>query len=325
MPVMLAVQCSRFGGPEVLTVVERPEPVPGPGQLLVEVSAAGVNFADTSRIRGSYRPAPQLPFVPGTEVVGRTAGGRRVLASLFDGGAFAERAVVDEAVVVEVPAGVRDADALALLVQGLTAWHLLVSSSRLRPGETVVVNAAAGGVGSLLVQLARHFGAGRVIATASTDDKREVALALGADAAVSGAAGGYADRVVEANGGRPVDIVLDAVGGPVFGAALSALGNYGRLVTYGNASREPRAPVDPDLLSDRNLAVAGFWLRPALRVPGAYREPLAAMFDLVTSGALRPLTGATYPLAEARRAFEDLLARRTTGKVVLVPEACHAS
>jgi NADPH2:quinone reductase len=316
---MRAVQCSRFGGPEVLSVVEQPEPMPGPGQVLVEVSAAGVNFADTSRIRGSYRPAPRLPFVPGTEVVGRTADGRRVLASLFEGGAFAEWAVVDEAVAVEVPAGVGDADALALLVQGLTAWHLLRSSARVRPGETVVVNAAAGGVGSLLVQLARQFGAGRVIATASTAAKRDVALALGADAAVDGDADGYADRIVQANEGRPVDIVLDAVGGPVFDAALHALNNFGRLVTFGNASRAARSPVDPEMLSDRNLSVAGFWLRPALAVPGTYREPLAAMFDLVTAGVLRPLTGATYPLADARRAFEDLLGRRTTGKVVLVP------
>jgi NADPH2:quinone reductase len=315
---MLAVQCLRFGGPDVLTLTDVPEPVAGPGQLLVEVSAAGVNFADTSRIAGTYRPTPPVPFVPGTEVVGRTADGRRVLATLFEGGGFAEKAVVDAGAAVDVPAGVSDAEALALLVQGLTAWHLLSGSARLRPGETVVVNAAAGGVGSLLVQLAKHFGAGRVIATASTPAKREVALALGADAAVPGDADGYAERVVEANEDRRVDIVLDAVGGEVFGAALGALADFGRLVTFGNASRQPRPPVAVETLSDRNLAVAGFWLRPALTVPGSYREPLAAMFDLVTAGELRPLTGAAYPLREVRRAFDDLLGRRTTGKVVLL-------
>jgi len=300
-------------------VADVPDPVPASGQTLVEVAAAGVNFADTSRIAGTYRPTPPLPFIPGTEVVGRAADGRRVLATLFEGGGFARRAAVDEASAVEVPAGVSDADALALLVQGLTAWHLLRGSARLSAGETVVVNAAAGGVGSLLIQLAKHFGAGRVIATASTPAKREVALSLGADAAVSGEAAGYPSRIIEANGGRPADVVLDAVGGPVFEAALDALGNFGRLVTYGNASRQPRPPVDLDALTDRNLAVCGFWLRPALAVPGAFREPLEAMFEMVTADTLKPLTGATYPLSGVRQAFEDLLARRTTGKIVLLP------
>ncbi|WP_212846798.1 NADPH:quinone oxidoreductase family protein [Actinoplanes ianthinogenes] len=312
---------TRFGGPEVLTLAEVPVPVPAAGQSLVTVDAAGVNFADTSRIAGSYQPTPRVPFVPGTEVVGRTADGRRVLATTFEGGGFAERAVVDDATTVRVPDGVGDADALALLVQGLTAWHLLRGSARLGPGETVVVNAAAGGVGSLLIQLAGHFGAGRVIATASTAAKREVALSLGADAAVSGEADGYSERILAANAGRPVDVVLDAVGGPVFGAGLATLANFGRLVTYGNASRLPKPPVDLDTLTDRNLAVCGFWLRPALTVPGAFREPLEAMFDLVAAGALRPVTGAAYPLDRARQAFEDLLARRTTGKITLTPIA----
>jgi len=314
-----AVRCDRFGGPEVLRLAEVPEPDAGPGQLAVAVSAAGVNFADTSRIAGTYRPQPTLPFVPGTELVGRTGDGRRVLASLFEGGAFASRAVVDGAVAVDVPDGVGDAEALALLVQGLTAWHVLHSSARVRPGESVVVNAAAGGVGSLAVQLAGQAGAGRVIATASTPAKQELALSLGADVAVSGDPDGYTERVRRANGGAPVDVVLDAVGGAVFTAALAALGNFGRLVTFGNASRQPRAPIDAADLSDRNVAVAGFWLRPALTAPGAYREPLRAMFDLVLAGALKPITEAAYPLEDARRAFDDLLGRRTTGKVTLRP------
>ena len=220
---------------------------------------------------------------------------------------------------VDVPDGVRDTDALALLVQGLTAWHLLRGSARLIPGETVVVNAAAGGVGSLLVQLARHFGAGRVIATASTAEKRDLALALGADAAVSGDAEGYRGRIIAANEGRPVDIVLDAVGGGVFTAALDTLAGFGRLISFGNASRQERPPVDVGALSDRNLTVGGFWLRPALALPGAYREPLRSMFELVETGLLKPQTGATYALSDARQAFEDLLARRTTGKISLLP------
>ena len=313
---MRAVVCARFGGPEVLELRDVAEPA---GPLLVEVSAAGVNFADTSRIAGSYRPVPPLPFVPGTEVIGRTADGRRVLAPVFGGGGFAERTVVAEADAVTVPAAVGDAEALALLVQGLTAWHVLASSARIRAGETVVVNAAAGGVGSLAVQLARHFGAGRVIATASTEAKRQAAQALGADVAVAGDPDGYARRVLAANHGRPVDIVLDSVGGRVFTAGLDVLATFGRLVTFGNASREGRPAVDPGDLAEGNKTVAGFWLRPALAAPGAYAGPLAEMFALVAAGTLTPLVHAAYPLADARRAFEDLLARRTTGKLTLRP------
>jgi NADPH2:quinone reductase len=316
---MRAVQCADFGGPEVLNLLDVPEPVPVKGQLLVEVSAAGVNFADTSRIAGSYRPAPELPFVPGTEVVGRTADGRRVLASIFDGGGFAERAVVEETDAVPVPDGVGDAEALALLVQGLTAWHVLKSCARIHRGETVVVNAAAGGVGSLAVQLARHFGAGHVIGTASTEDRRDLALSFGADVAVSSDADGYAERILDANDGRPVDIVLESIGGRVFSAGLEILATFGRLVTFGNASREGRPLVDPGALADRNTTLTGFWLRPALTVPGSYTEPLTEMFALVAGGVLKPLVDAAYPLEDARRAFEDLLARRTTGKITLRP------
>jgi NADPH2:quinone reductase len=314
---MRAVQVARFGGPEVLDLVEMPSPVARDGHLLVEVSAAGVNFADTSRLAGTYQPTPSLPFVPGTEVVGRTPDGRRVLASTFDGGGFAERAVVAAADAVPVPDGVTDAQALALLVQGLTAWHILQNSARVRPGETVVVNAGAGGVGSLAVQLAKHFGAGRVIATASTEAKRALAGSLGADVTVASDADGYTERILAANDGRPVDVVLESIGGRVFSAGLETLADFGRLVTFGTASREARPPVDPAELARHNRSVTGFWLRPALTVPGAYAEPLAEMFALVKAGVLRPLVDAVYPLADARRAFEDLLARRTIGKITL--------
>ncbi|GIH21624.1 NADPH:quinone reductase [Rugosimonospora africana] len=313
------MQCARFGGPEVLELVQVPEPMAADGQLLIDVSAAGVNFADTSRIAGSYRPTPQLPFIPGTEVVRRTGDGHRVLAPIFGGGGFAERAIVEAADAVTVPDGVGDAEALALLVQGLTAWHVLKSCARIGRGETVVVNAAAGGVGSLAVQLAKHFGAGHVIATASTPDRRDLALSLGADVSVSSDADGYAQRVLDANGGRPVDIVLESIGGRVFSAGLDVLENFGRLVTFGNASREGRPSVDPNALADRNVAVIGFWLRPALSVPGTYAEPLTEMFTLMAAGVLKPMARAVYPLDDARRAFGDLLARRTTGKVILRP------
>ncbi|MCP2322650.1 NADPH2:quinone reductase [Hamadaea flava] len=312
---MRAIHVRRFGGPEVLTVTELPDPVAGPGQLLVRVLAAGVNYADTHRTDGSYRAQQALPFVPGTEVVGLDADGRRLLAPVFPGGAYAELAVVAEDQAVEVPPAVSDGAALALLVQGMTAWHVLRSSARLAPGESVVVTAAAGGVGSLAVQLARRFGAGRIIAAASTADKRALAAEFGAHATVDSSPDGFADRVIAANGGRPVDVVLESTGGPLFTESLAALGAFGRLVTFGNASRQGRPPVDPAVLAEHNRAVAGFWLRPVLDD----RRPLHELLALAADGAIRPAIGREYALADARQAHEDLLARRTVGKLVLRP------
>lgn len=314
---MRGILVERFGGPEVLVPAELPDPVAGPGQVLVEVSAAGVNYADTHRTDGTYRDAPKLPFVPGTEVVGRTPDGRRIAALCFEGGGYAERAVVDEANTVEVPDGVDDATALALLVQGLTAWHVLRSSARLRAGESVLIGAASGGVGSIAVQLARHFGAGRILAGASTPEKRRHALTLGADAAIPNHPEGYADRV-RAIVPTGADVILESTGGTSLTASIEALAQFGRLVTYGNAGREGRPPIDAGVLSARNLAVAGFWLRPALELPGHFREPLAEMFALVTSGELTLPPGPAHPLAEARRSHEALLARRSTGKAILL-------
>lgn len=315
---MRAIQISRYGGPEVLTEVELPDPQPGPGQIAVDVTAAGVNYADTHLADGTYLTNPELPFVPGAEVIGRAADGRRLMGLTGNGG-YAEKAVLPAPLAVEVPDEIGDGEALALLAQGLSAWHLLRTCARLAPGESVVVNAAAGGVGSLTVQLAKVFGAGRVIATASSDDKRKLALDLGADVAVSGDADGYTERVIEANGGKRVDVVLDAVSGPVFDAAFEALGQFGRLVTFGAASREAAAPIEPGRLMKRNLSVIGFWLSPALALPGTFGPPLTEMFDLVIAGRIRPIVGGEYPFAEARRAHEDILARRTTGKLILRP------
>lgn len=233
---MRAVQITEFGGPEVLRLVELPDPVAKPGQLLIEVDAVGVNYADTHSVEDSYLSHATLPLVPGGEVVGRTADGRRVVALTATGG-YAERAVAWENMAHEVPDQVSDGAALALVVQGLTAWNLLRTSARLTPGETVVVHAAAGGTGSLAVQLAKRFGAGRVIATASTEEKRALALELGADAAVAADGEGLKERLLEANDGRKVDVVLEMTGGPVFDASLAALAPFGRLVAYGMASR----------------------------------------------------------------------------------------
>jgi NADPH2:quinone reductase len=313
-----AIQISENGGPEVLRLVDLPDPNPGPDGLLVDVAATGVNYADTHLTEGSYLSRPRLPYVPGSEVIGRAADGRRVMA-VTEGGGYAEKAAVHAALAVEVPASVGDGEALAVLVAGLTAWHLLRTCARLMPGETVVVNAAAGGVGSIAVQLAKVYRAGHVIGTASSSAKRDLVLSLGADAAIDDGPDGYAERVIEANGGRRVDVVLDAVGGRVLAAGLGVLAPFGRLVTFGAASREAPPEIDPIRLMRRNIAVVGFWLAPIIGVPELYGPPLRELLDLLADGRLRPIVGGEYPLTEARRAHEDMLARRTTGKLILRP------
>src|SRR4051812_21899983 len=178
---MRAIQVQEFGGPEVLRLVDVPTPEPGDGEVLIRVTRAGVNYADTHQRRNEYLAAATLPLIPGAEVAGvREDTGERVVAMCGTGG-YAEYATAPEALTVLVPDGVDDGTALALLLQGLTAWHLYPTSARVQPGEAVVVHAAAGGVGSLAVQLGRAMGAGRVIATASSPEKRELALELGAD------------------------------------------------------------------------------------------------------------------------------------------------
>ncbi|PBC83039.1 MULTISPECIES: NADPH:quinone oxidoreductase family protein [unclassified Streptomyces] len=320
---MRAMQFERFGDPEVLTEAEVPDPVAGPGETLVEVEAAGVNFGDIKHIAGEhtdgpYAPKGPLPHIPGMEVVGRTTDGRRVLGYVRQGG-YAAKTVVADRDLVTTPPGVSAGAALALLVQGLTAWHLLRSVARVRPGESVVVHAAAGGTGSLAVQLAREFGAGRIIATTSSDEKRALALELGADAAIDGEAEGYKERVLDANQGRPVDIILDAIGGPVLDSAVDALGYLGRLVTYGASSRQAASAIAPSRLAVRSIGIAGFWITPLLARNGVGGTALEELLDLTAQGRLRPLVGAEYDLARARDAHEDLLGRRTKGKLVLRP------
>lgn len=315
---MRAVQITEFGGPEVLTPTELPDPEPQAGFTVLDVSRIGVNYADTHHVENTYLAPATLPLVPGVEVVGRTPEGRRVVSLVNEGG-YAERVLAPDELSFEVPSEVEDAQALALVVQGLTAWHLLRTCARLAKDETVVVHAAAGGVGSLAVQLAKRWGAGRVIVTASSEDKRATALGLGADVALDSSAEDLAQRLQEANDGHGVDVVLEMAGGPVFDESMAALGRFGRLVTYGMASRTPPKPIAPDQLMVGSKSVVGFWLIDCLARPGMLAEPLAELFELTGSGALRPLLGGEYALADAAQAHRDLRARGTVGKLVLDP------
>jgi len=321
-----SIRIRSWGGPEVLELDETaPVPEPGEEQVLVRVTVAGVNFADTHARDNTYLARYELPLVPGAEVAGVVerdgagfTAGQRVVALVGSGG-YAEYAVAPAATTFPVPGDVPDGVALALLLQGLTAWHLFRTSARLAPGESVVVHAAGGGVGHLAVQLGRAFGAGRVIGTASTEEKRQLALELGADAAVDVGREDLAAALVEANLGERVDVVLEMAGGRVFAEGAKALAPFGRLVVYGMASGEPNE-VSAGALMRRSHAVVGFWLVHCLTRPAELVDaPLQELFTRAAAGELRVIEGRTYALSEARRAHEDLQARRTTGKLLLDP------
>jgi NADPH2:quinone reductase len=304
---MRAIQITEFGGPEVLQVRDVPEPEAPEGAIVLDVRAAGVNWADTHHAENSYLAPAQLPLVPGGEAVGITPDGRRVVA-LLGGGGYAERAVAHPAAMWEVPDGVSDAQALGLVLQGTTAWHLLRTAAQLRAGETVVVHAAAGGVGTLAVQLAKRFGAGKVIGVASSEEKRALAARLGAD-----------ETLADVGELRGADVILEMVGGETFAQSLRALAPFGRLVHFGQAARQGAPQVDPGQLMAHSSGVIGFWLVHMMRRPDLMTEAMTGMFDLVRAGELEVVAGGEYPLEDARRAHEDLRARGTVGKLVLLP------
>lgn len=311
---------TEFGGPEVLRLTDLPTPEPAPGEALIRVARAGLNFADTHTRTNSYVQKATLPLIPGGEVAGKLVEtGERVVALVGSGG-YAEYAVAREDRVFGVPAGLDDGTALALIVQGTTAWHLYRTAARLAEGESVVVHSAGGGVGSLAVQLGRAFGAGRVIASASSEDRRELALSLGADVAVDTAPDGLTERLLAANGGQPVDVVFDMSGDAVFDASYRALAHFGRIVVCGIASQQPNEVRTGSLLR-HSRTVAGFYLFHCLDRPGMFADALADLFARALAGELRAIVGRTYPLAQAAQAQSDLRERRSTGKLLLDPTA----
>jgi NADPH2:quinone reductase len=315
---MRAIQMTEFGGPEVLTLCELPVPVPGADEVLIRVTRAGLNFADTHTRTNSYVQKATLPLVPGGEVAGiREDTGERVVALVGSGG-YAEYATAPKDLVFPLPDELDDGTALALIVQGLTAWHLYRTAGHVAAGESVVVHAGAGGVGSLAVQLGRPLGAGRVIATASSAEKRALALELGADAAVDPAAEGLTERLIEANGGQPVDVVFEMSGGEVFDASYRALAPFGRIVAYGIATNQANEVSTGSLLR-HSRSVVGFYLFHCLQRPGMFSDALGELFARAARGELKAIVGGTYPLEEAAQAQIDLRERRTTGKLLLDP------
>jgi NADPH:quinone reductase len=317
---MRAIQMTEFGGPEVLKLAELSAPEPGPDETLIRVSRAGLNFADTHTRTNSYVRKATLPLVPGGEVAGvREDTGERVVALVGSGG-YAEYAVARTDHVFPIPSGLDDGTALAMIVQGTTAWHMYRTSARVADGESVVVHGAAGGVGSLAVQLGHPMGAGRVIASASSEEKRALALELGADAAVDPTPEGLTERLIDANEGRPLDVVFDMSGGEVFDASYQALAPFGRIVVCGIATSQPNHLSTGSLLR-HSRAVVGFYLFHCLERPGMFAGALSDLFARAARGELKAIVGHTYKLEQAAQAQIDLRARRTTGKLLLDPSA----
>lgn len=299
-----------------MQLVELPEPEPGPGESLVRIGRIGVNFADTHATRNDYLAEQELPLVPGAEFVGTAPDGRRV-AAIVPNGAYAEAAVVPEERLVPIPDAVEDDQAAGLLIQGLTADALLRISGRLEAGESVVITAAAGGTGSLAIQIARSMGAGRIIALASSEEKRDLTLSLGADVALDSRSKNLKDEILEANGG-PVDVVLEMAGGEVFENCLRALAPFGRLVTFGIASREENQ-VKTGHLMRHSRAVIGFWMVHLLARPGLAGKSLGRVFEAAARGDLKTVVGGTWPLSEAAEVHRKLASRQTAGKLLLDP------
>ncbi|MFH9227906.1 zinc-binding alcohol dehydrogenase family protein [Streptomyces lydicus] len=310
---MRAIVMREFGGPDVLRLEDVPEPGPRGGHMLVDVTLAGVNYADVHARGDSYLAPVELPYVPGNEVVGTVDGGRRVVG-LCRGGGYAERTLLHRRVTWDVPDAVSDEQAVALALQGNSAWHLLFTSLRITEGETVVVPAAAGGVGSLAVQLAARAGA-RVIGLAGSAEKRKLAQELGAHAVVDSTADDLTERILDAAGG-PVEAALEMTGGATFARTLAAVAPRGRLAVYGFAGGDLASVPTRDLM-EKSLTVSGFWLPQLYADRTALPTSMKALFDAVEDGSLTPLTGAVHPLGDAARAHHELAARTGTGKLAL--------
>jgi NADPH2:quinone reductase len=313
---MKAIQIKEFGGPENFEYVDLPDPEPGPGQALIEVARVGVNFADTHSTRNDYLAKQELPLVPGAEVSGRTTDGRRVAALLGSGG-YAQKVVAPAATLVPVPDEVDDDQAAGLLLQGLTAMALVGRCARIEPGETIVIEAAAGGTGTLAVQLAKRAGA-TVIGLASSEEKRALVSELGADATVDSRAEELGAAIREANGGDRVDAVLHMSGGDAFDQEMEVLAPLGRMVVFGIASREQR-DVSTAALLRGSKTVVGFWLAHLLSRPDLIGPMIGELFSAAAKGEITATIGEVYPLSEAARAHQDIVARRTSGKLLLDP------
>ena len=325
---MRAVVCREIGGPDLLAIEDVAEPVAGPGQVLVEVRACSVNFPDLLMIQNLYQFKPELPFIPGSEVAGvvhavgdgvdRFSPGDRVLGSSLFVGGLAELAALSADTTVAVPDDVSFENAAGLLYAYGTSQYALKDRARLRPGETLLVLGAAGGVGLAAVEIGVLMGA-RVIAAASTDEKLELCRAHGAAETINYSREDLKARVRELTGGAGADVVYDPVGGPYSEPALRSTAWEGRFLVIGFAAGDiPRMPLNLALL--RGCSIVGvFWGSFVGREPQRHRANVSELVEWWRRQSLRPHTSASYPLERSASAFADLAERRVMGKVVVVP------
>lgn len=322
---MQAIRIHETGGPEVMLLEEVETPAPGQGEVLIKVAAAGINYADLAQRQGAYLTRTRTPMTPGFEVAGTIAAlgpgvsapavGTRVIA--FVNGGYAEYAVASAFTIIPIPENLDFAHAAAFAVQGLTAYQTLRESGRLQAGESVLVQAAAGGVGTLAVQLAHLMGAGKVIGTASNEQKLDLVRRLGADAAIDYTQDDWVEQVKKASGGRGVDVVLEVVGGAIAEQCLQCLAPFGRMVIIGAASGQS-AQFSAIQLMYKNLSVVGYWLAARMSRPDHIAAAAVELMQYLATGTLQIIVGHTFPLAEAAEAHRAIAARGTTGKVVLL-------
>jgi NADPH:quinone reductase len=312
---MHAVVFERNGGPDVLTFREVPDPEPGPGEAVVDVEAAGVNYMDVYERQGNGYGFPP-PATPGAEGAGTIAGTGERVAWMNVPGSYAQRLSAPRERLVPVPDNLPSEVAAAAMLQGITADYLVSDSYPVHPGDWVVVHAAAGGMGLLLTQLVTLRG-GRVIGTTSTEEKAALARQAGAEEVL-----GYEDfdgRVREITGGEGAAVVYDGVGRTTFDAGLKALRPTGSMILYGAASGQPEPLTLQSLAAHGSLYVQRPTVKTYTRTPAMLQERARRVLDLVSAGKLEIRIGARYPLDQARQAHEDLEARRTTGKLLLTP------
>ena len=322
---MKAIRVHELGDPDVMRLEEIEKPAPREGEVLIQVAAAGINYADLSQRQGTYLTRTHVPMTPGLEVAGTVAElglgvstpavGTRVAA--FANGGYAEYATAAASAVLPIPSHLDFSRAAAFPLQGLTAYQLLRESARLEQGESVLVHAAAGGVGTLAVQLARLMGAGKVLGTASSASKLELVSRLGADAAINYTEENWVEQVKQATNGKGADIVLEMVGGQISEQSLQALAPYGRMVVFGRASGEVAQFTGVQLMY-KNQAIIGYWLSAWMQRPDRIARAVSELMRYLAAGQLEIVVGATFPLAEAAAAHRAIAARQTTGKVVLL-------
>lgn len=326
MTTMKAIYVSQFGGPEVLQYMDVPKPAPSAGEVLIQVEAASVNYADTMQRRGIYPHGPQPPFIPGLEVAGRVVErgegvdnvqvGQPVMTFVGRNG-YAEFVTVPARIVMSVPEGFSAEEAAAFPIVFLTAYFALKPYGRLQAGESVLIHAAGGGVGTAAVQLAKRLGA-RVLATASSDDKLRRVRELGADEVINYKTHDFAEVVRQITGGRGVDLILETVGGEVFDRSFDALAPFGRLVTYGSASGQ-MASVTTRRLILNNITVAGVNLNLLAR-SRQMASGMDELLQLIQGTTIRPIIGHRFALSQAADAHRLLESRQSFGKIVLIPD-----